>query len=283
MTTLPAITEAVPTDPYARGGDLDPAIAEALAARLETRGATPQQRALRQCFLSRLPRQHGLRVLEVGCGTGIVARDLAALPGVEEVVGIDPVPQFIDRARANTDPDTKVRFEVADGRSVPFGEGTFNAVVFATTLCHVVDPSAVLGEARRVLVPDGTLLVFDGDYVTTTVALSSDDPLQACVAAALTSLVNNPWLVRELSTLVAQAGFNDLDIESHGYIETTEAGYAPTVIDYGATDLAQRGVIGADTAAALQAEARRRIDAGIFFGHISYVSLLARHQKDPTS
>lgn len=264
-----------PHDPYARSAELDAATAEALATRLENRGAEPQQRALRQSFLSRVPRRDGTRVLEVGCGTGIVARDLAALPGVVEVTGVDPSPAFIARARDAIGDDATLRFEVADGRALPFDGAAFDVVVFATTLCHVVDPRAALDEAFRVLVPGGTLMVFDGDYATTTVAASADDPLQACVTAALTRLVHDPWLIRRLRALVMAAGFSRLDMESHGYIETDAATYMPTIVDFGATALADDGVVGIETTEALKAEARRRMVAGAFFGHIAYASLLA--------
>jgi trans-aconitate methyltransferase len=40
------------------------------------------------------------KVLEIGCGTGAVSRILAQWPGVAEVVGVDPSPVFIAKARA---------------------------------------------------------------------------------------------------------------------------------------------------------------------------------------
>lgn len=49
-----------------------------------------------------------------------------------------------------------------------------------------------------------------------------------------------------------------------------------TVIDRGADMLQASGTIGEDLAATLKAEARRRVAAGEFFGHIAYVSLFAR-------
>jgi hypothetical protein len=49
-----------------------------------------------------------------------------------------------------------------------------------------------------------------------------------------------------------------------------------TVIDRGADLLRASGQLGEDTAAALKAEARRRVEAGAFFGHIAYASLAAR-------
>ena len=235
----------------------------------------PAERALRQAFLSRLPRRDNTRVLEVGCGTGIVARDVAALPGVVEVVGVDSCVSFVESARTLVGKTELLSFEVADGTNLPFADERFDVAVFATTLCHITDPAAALREAHRVVVPGGTLLVFDGDYATTTVALASDDPLQACVIAALSRLVHDPWLVRRLRPLVSVAGFTGLDLESHGYVETEAATYMPTVIAFGADALVSEGQLGAPAAEALKSEAHRRIEAGSFFGHIAYASLLA--------
>jgi SAM-dependent methyltransferase len=272
-TTAPAQTTATGSgDPYARSAGLDDATAAMLATRLETRGAQPQQSALRQAFLSRLPRRTGARALEVGCGTGIVARDLAAIPGV---VGVDPSRQFIERARSLSRDDPVLRFEVGDGTPLPFGDQQFHVAVFATTLCHIIDPRAALDEAFRVLVPGGTLLIFDGDYATATVAQHRDDPLQACVTAAVTRLVHDPWLVRRLRTIVAAAGFVALDLESHGYVESNNATYMSTVVDFGASALAEDATVSSELADALKAEARNRIASGTFFGHIAYASVLA--------
>jgi hypothetical protein len=52
-----------------------------------------------------------------------------------------------------------------------------------------------------------------------------------------------------------------------------------TLVDRGADVLASSGSIGKDQAEALKREARRRADAGSFFGHISYVSVIARKPR----
>jgi hypothetical protein len=49
-----------------------------------------------------------------------------------------------------------------------------------------------------------------------------------------------------------------------------------TIIDRGADILRASGQIGEEVSAALKAEARRRVEVGAFFGHIAYVSLIAR-------
>jgi hypothetical protein len=125
-----------------------------------------------------------------------------------------------------------------------------------------------------VLRAGGRLAVFDGDYATTTVALGDHDPLQTCVDAMMAGSVHDRWLVRRLPALVAGAGLELVAFRSHGYLEDG-AGYMLTVIDRGADLLAAAGRIGAATAAALKAEARGRVEAGSFFGHIAYASLVA--------
>src|SRR4030095_2708505 len=73
---------------------------EEMAAGLEARGRTPTQARLRRRFLRFVRVGPGDRVLEVGCGTGVVVRDLAALVGRRgEVVGIDPSRRLLARAR----------------------------------------------------------------------------------------------------------------------------------------------------------------------------------------
>jgi SAM-dependent methyltransferase len=263
-------------DDYTRVALLDEATLELHATRLELRAADEQQRAMRREYLSRVEFPAGARVLEVGCGTGAVSRELAAWPEVGEVVGVDPSPFFVARARRLAADIPRLRFEPADGRNLPFTDATFDVAVFHTTLCHIPRPELALREAFRVLRPDGWLAVFDGDYTTLTLALGPGDPLQACAEAVLGSIIHDPWLVRRLRSLVSAAGFEPGRLWSHGYVETENARYMLAVADLGADALAASGRVTAETADALKQEARERAEAGAFFGHIAYASLAAR-------
>jgi len=264
-------------DVYTRVTEAPAQVLAGLMSALELRAADPQQRAMLHTYLTDATLPHGARVLEVGCGTGAVTRTLAAWPGVAEAIGVDPSPVFVARARELAERVTSIAFEEADGRSLPFASGTFDAVVFHTTLCHVPDPDVALREGVRMLRPGGCLAVFEGDYATGTLATRARDPLDACAQAFREYFIHDPWLARRLPALVRASGVETERVRSHGYVETTGAGFMlSSWVDLGADALVAGGRIGPDLAVALKAEARRRIASGEYFGHIAYVSMVAR-------
>lgn len=263
------------SDVWSAVAELDATLQERLAGVLETRGADPQQQALRRAFLEDIPFPERARVLEVGCGTGVLTRVIARHPAVAEVVGVDPAGSLLEKARAVSGDQANISYQEADGRALPFDDAAFDVVIFDSTLCHIPGPEGALAEAYRVLRPNGTLAAFDGDYATTTVALGDHDPLQPCVDVMMANSVNDRWLVRKLPRLARAAGFTVLHQRSHGFVETTEGGYMLTVVDRGIDMLHGLGQITADTAASLKAEARCRVEMGTFFGHIAYGSVVA--------
>jgi SAM-dependent methyltransferase len=267
-------------DVWTNFNDLDPSTQARLAAVLETRGAAPAQERMRRAFLAEVAFPPDARVLDVGCGTGTLTRLLGGWPGVVRAIGIDPARALIAKARELARGLDKVAYREGDGEALPFEAGAFDVVTLDSVLSHVTDPGRVIREAVRVLRPGGWLAIFDGDYRTATVAIGEHDPLQPCVDAMMASSVNDRAIVRHLPALVRRLGLELVGFRSHGFVEGADPSYTLTVVDRGADLLRDGGTIGEATAAALKAEARRRVEAGTFFGHIAYASLTARRGKE---
>lgn len=263
-------------DIFANITDANPEMLEIISNVLEIRAANPQQKAILESYLSEIQFPPRARVLEVGCGTGPVSRVLASLPEVGEVIGIDPSPHFLKKAQELSTGIENLRYEEGDGRSLKYQKNSFDVVILHTILTHIPEPESILAGAHDVLKPGGWLGVCDGDFSTASLATGFLDPLEVCTKAFVEGFVNDPTLVRRLTGLVRNAGFEPMPLRSYGHVETMDPGLTMTWVDRGADLMMNTGIIGAELAEAMKAEGRRRAEAGTFFGYMAYASQVAR-------
>lgn len=108
----------------------------------------------RDAFFEEILPAPGRLTLEVGCGEGRVARDLARLGHM--VVALDASPTLVAKAAAA---DLAGRYLLADAAALPFPDRCFDIVVAYNSLMDVADMPASVREASRVLEPGGRLCV----------------------------------------------------------------------------------------------------------------------------
>jgi ubiquinone/menaquinone biosynthesis C-methylase UbiE len=106
----------------------------------------------RDGFFERIVPAPGGRTLEVGCGEGRVARDLAARR--HRVVAVDTAATLVDFARAA---DAGGTYAIADGAALPFVDASFDVVVAYNSLQVVADMRRTVHEIGRVLARGGCL------------------------------------------------------------------------------------------------------------------------------
>jgi 2-polyprenyl-3-methyl-5-hydroxy-6-metoxy-1,4-benzoquinol methylase len=95
------------------------------------------------------------RVLDIGCGEGMLARQLAHL--VPDTVGIDSDVPIIELARRQ-DPDGKIDFICGDFLTHTFPPGSFDMITSVAALHHM-DVPAALDRMSQLLAPGGTLVI----------------------------------------------------------------------------------------------------------------------------
>jgi SAM-dependent methyltransferase len=150
-------------------------------------------------------------VLDVGCGVGSIALDLAPVVAPGRVVGVDADPEQIDSARAAAAARgiRNAEFAVASVYEVPFPDATFDAVYANAVLMYVRDRVRALRELRRLLRPGGVAAVSDDDIGT--VAFSPErTELQLAPTLferAVAHEGGDARYSRHLRTLMLEAGF----------------------------------------------------------------------------
>jgi SAM-dependent methyltransferase len=109
----------------------------------------------RRAILDGLGLAPGDRLLEIGCGGGILLRE--ALGRGAAATGVDHSPEMVSLAQARAS-----GAEVILGRAeeLPFADASFTAVAMSIVLMFLPEPVAVLRECRRVLVPGGRLAIY---------------------------------------------------------------------------------------------------------------------------
>lgn len=105
--------------------------------------------------------QAGERVLDVACGTGVIARLAAEQVGpTGSVTGIDVAPEMIDVAKSTPAPaGSHIEWHASDAASLPLPDDSYKVVLCQMGLMFMEDRPAALAEMHRVLVPDGRVVV----------------------------------------------------------------------------------------------------------------------------
>ncbi|WP_333889625.1 class I SAM-dependent methyltransferase [Mycolicibacterium gadium] len=142
----------------------------------------------------------GDRVIDIGCGPGGAVRE-AARRGAR-VTGIDPAPVMLRLARTFTR-DATIEWAEGTAESVPLPDGSATVLWSLATVHHWQNVGMGLGEARRLLAPNGRLLA-----------------VERRVKPDAKGLASHGWTQQQAESFAAQcrtSGFTDVAVAQHGH------------------------------------------------------------------
>jgi SAM-dependent methyltransferase len=182
----------------------------------------------------------GERVVDVGCGTGAIARRAAPLIRPRgAVIGVDPNPTSLQMARAVSDPG--IGWRLGELTRLPLPDRMFDAAVCQHTLAITPDRERAVRELRRVLKPGGRIAVGTlGPLERSPVFSALADALAARDGVRIAAAVRLPFSLPEaadLRAVLAVGGFDEIRVAAgHAAIrlptiEALIAGFVPADAD----------------------------------------------------
>lgn len=159
----------------------------------------------------------GERVLDVACGTGVVARLASQVVGTAgTVAGLDINPGMLAVARSTTPPGMAIEWHEASAEAMPLPEASFDAVLCQMGLQFLPDKYAALSEMRRVLTPGGRLILNMPGPTPKLFAILGE-ALERHIDADAAGFVYQVFSLHEtaeIHNLINDAGFRDISVQA---------------------------------------------------------------------
>jgi ubiquinone/menaquinone biosynthesis C-methylase UbiE len=155
-------------------------------------------------------------VLEAGCGVGSQTKIIAPKNPSCRFTSIDISEKSLEKARETCQAlnITNVEFQQADIFNLPFAAESFDHIFVCFVLEHLSDPVRALFSLRKLLKPNGTITVIEGDHGSVYFYPGSEDALKAvnCQIKLQAMHGGNALVGREIYPLLVKAGFSDCSV-----------------------------------------------------------------------
>jgi ubiquinone/menaquinone biosynthesis C-methylase UbiE len=161
----------------------------------------------------------GMRVLDLGCGSGGISCELARSIRTGEVIGVDSSEAILQQAQQLKDSEgiDNITFFQGNAYALSFPDETFDFIYSRFLFQHLADPSKALLQVYRILKPGGTLCVLDVDenWFTLYPEPESFVTLRQILVTVQQSQGGDPFVGRKLGSYFDAAGFRQVKTLIH--------------------------------------------------------------------
>jgi ubiquinone/menaquinone biosynthesis C-methylase UbiE len=158
------------------------------------------------------------RILDVACGTGIVARLAAQQIGSNgAVAGVDINPGMLAVAQSSTPANLSIEWHEASAEDTPFPDETFDVALCQLSLQFMTDKLAALQEIRRVLLPGGRFILNVPGPAAKLFAVLAE-AMERHISSEAAGFVNHVFSLHdttEMQQLLSEAGFRDIAFQAN--------------------------------------------------------------------
>ncbi|MCO6451461.1 MAG: methyltransferase domain-containing protein [Caldilineales bacterium] len=265
------------SNPWSNPDDLSPQAAAELAAFIDARSQRPDQSAAHDALIDALAPQPGERVIDLGCGAGVIARRVAARVQPQgEVLGVDISRAMLDFAESQP-AMPGLRYQQADSQALPCADASFDAATAARLLMHVDDPQGILREARRIVRPLGRIAILEADWGTAALDHSDRALTRRIIDWRTDHIDGENWMGRQLVRHCLATGWGRVDVRVWAAIARDDSGTLAASLRRCADLAFAHSVITIDEKTGWLAEIDDRLAQGSFLATMNEYIVVARN------
>ncbi|GAA4141529.1 methyltransferase domain-containing protein [Leifsonia shinshuensis] len=168
--------------------------------------ASPAGRTYKTLAIEQLAIDPANTILDLGCGTGGELDPLLrALGPAGSLIGVDADEEALRAARDRFE-DPRLKLIVGDAHTLALDDGSVDRAYVDRTAQHLTAPATVLSELRRILRPDGRVVLAEPDWQTLVIDSPEPELAETYRRFVIEEVIRNPRIGSELPRLVQHAG-----------------------------------------------------------------------------
>lgn len=209
----------------------------------------------------------GEHVLDIGCGSGFLAAEMALLVGESgHVLGIDNSPEMLKAGEKRCANLPQLELQLANASELPLADNSADAISGIQVLLYVPELTQALSEIYRVLKPGGRIALIETDWHGLLLN-SRDAALTQRITSAWEQAVPNPQLAPVLGSMLRAGGFSALRIDAIPILNTniTPANFSAELLPWFADMAQQQGAASEEETNAWLHEMQQKAEQGDYF------------------